>query len=175
MPGNASPGPRGTLWAFPATSRRVSAPAPGCLPPPRVPRNPGASGTASTAALAAGAPTADGGRPRRSGPATIGRRLRAPATSPAVRLLRVPNPGRGPPERLFEEVYRVLQVKPPDVGSPQEVEVRFAFSVPPKPQLLRLAALSGELSYLLHQDYGASHNWRPLAPVALCYASDLGV
>jgi hypothetical protein len=68
----------------------------------------------------------------------------------------------------------VLQVEPPDVGSPQEVLVRFAFCVPPKPQLLRFAALAGELSYL-HQDYGAPHDWRPLAPVALCYASGVGV
>src|SRR3954454_15911920 len=89
---------------------------------------------------------------------------------PAVRLLGVPDPRRGPPERLLEEADRVLQVEPPDVGPPQEVEVRLAFAGEPKPQLLRLAGLAGELGYL-HQDYGAPHDGRPLATIALCYAS----
>src|SRR5918994_4469214 len=74
----ASPGPRGALWAFQATYRTVSEPPPpGCPPSLRVPRNPEASGMASAAALVAGVPTAGGGPPLRSAPASVGRRLRA--------------------------------------------------------------------------------------------------
>src|SRR5215211_8819571 len=63
---------------------------------------------------------------------------------PPIRLFGVPDPRRGPPERLLEEADRVLEVEPPDVSPPQQIEVQFVFAGEPEPELLGLAALAGE-------------------------------
>jgi hypothetical protein len=43
---------------------------------------------------------------------------------PAVGLLGMPDPRRGPSQSLFEEAEGVLQVEAPDVGAPQQAQVR---------------------------------------------------
>src|SRR5215218_3737357 len=93
---------------------------------------------------------------------------------PTVGLLWVAHPRRGPAQGLFHEAYRVFEVEPATVRPPDEVEIRLALPAPPKPQLLRLASLPGQLAHL-DQDHGALHHGCPLAPVALAYASGLRV
>src|SRR5215217_5690544 len=60
---------------------------------------------------------------------------------PPIRLLGVANPGRGPSHALLEEAERVFEVEAPDVGAPEEIELRRRplRTVPPKPQDSRLA------------------------------------
>jgi hypothetical protein len=60
---------------------------------------------------------------------------------PAIRLLGVANPGRGPSHAPLEEAEGVLRVEAPDVGAPEESQIRpRSFPpVPPWPQNPRLA------------------------------------
>ena len=57
---------------------------------------------------------------------------------PAVRLLGVPHPWRGPVQHLFEEPECVLQIEPPDVRTPEDGQVwdLVGGSVPPQPEHL---------------------------------------
>jgi hypothetical protein len=52
----------------------------------------------------------------------------------------MPEARSGPSQSLFEEPNGMLQIKAPDVGSPQKLEIRFSGTIPPQPQLLGLAA-----------------------------------
>jgi hypothetical protein len=90
--------------------------------------------------------------------------------APEVGLLGVPNPRRGPPERLLEETDSVLQVETPHVCPPQEIQIRLPVSGEPEPELLRLAALPRKLANL-DQDHGAPHDGRRLASVASVWKS----
>jgi len=60
---------------------------------------------------------------------------------PAVGLLGAAHPRRRPSERLLEEAEGVLQVEAPDVGAPDEVQIRLGSlrPAPPQPQHPRLA------------------------------------
>ncbi len=60
---------------------------------------------------------------------------------PPIRLLRVTNPRGGPPYALLEEAEGVLQIEAPDVGAPDELQVRLRsfWPVPPQPQNARLS------------------------------------
>src|SRR5215204_4057155 len=49
---------------------------------------------------------------------------------PPIRLLGVANPGRGPSHALLEEAERVFEVEAPDVGAPEEIELRRRPSCP---------------------------------------------
>jgi hypothetical protein len=53
---------------------------------------------------------------------------------PAIGLLRSPHTRCGPVERLLAEAIGVLQVKPMDVGSPDDRQVGLPRSAPPQPQ-----------------------------------------
>src|SRR5215208_4425625 len=50
---------------------------------------------------------------------------------PATSLLGVPDSGRRPTETLLAEAQRVLEVEAPDVGPPEQIQVRLARTGPP--------------------------------------------
>src|SRR5215203_6657311 len=84
------------------------------------------------------------------------------------------HPRRRPAQGLFHEAYRVFDVEPATVRLPEQVEVHLTLSVPPLPQLLRLAGLPRQLAHL-DQDHGTLHHGCPLAPVTLAYPPGLRV
>ena len=80
---------------------------------------------------------------------------------PPVGLLGVAHPWARPPERLLEKAEGVLQVEAPDVGAPEELQVRrhLLRPVPPQPQNARLAPpLAAGQSRNLHEHERPDHD-----------------
>ena len=65
---------------------------------------------------------------------------------PVVSLLRSPYAWGGPVEGLFTKSIGVFQIEPPDVGPPEQGEIRLAGSAPPQPEAFGIRVWRGRRS-----------------------------
>ncbi len=103
-------------------------------------------------------------------------RRRPDQPSPEVGLLRVPDARHGPAQCSFEELHGVFHIEPAGLGLPKGVEIRLSGTVPPHPELLRLATpLPAREPLDLNQDDGAPNDGRGFRTVAFDRLSGLGM
>ena len=70
----------------------------------------------------------------------------------------------------------MLQIETPDVRSPEQIEVRLTFAVPPQPQNPRLAPpLATGQTLDLHQDERTDHDGQGSATASLLVVPDFGM
>src|SRR5215207_6022385 len=85
---------------------------------------------------------------------------------PAIGLLGVSHPWRRPAETLLAEAQGVLQIEASHIGPPQDVEVQRPIrTMPPEPQLLRLARLARQAAHL-DEDNRPAHDGARLTSAA---------
>jgi hypothetical protein len=94
---------------------------------------------------------------------------------PAIGLLGVAHPWRRPTETLLTEAQGVLQIEASPRGPPPDVEVQRPIrTMPPGPQLLRLARLAWQAAHL-DEDTRPAHDGAPLTRAATRVGVMLGM